>query len=297
MSRRGWALFIAMSVIWGIPYLMIKVAVGGVSVPVLVFTRVTIGALVLLPLALRGGRLRAVRQHWRPVVFFALCELVGPWALLSDAERKLPSSLSGLLVAIVPILGVLAVRFAGDADRLGWKRWTGLGVGLVGVAILAGPHLTGGSAWPTVEVILTAVGYALGPLVIARHLDGVPSLAVNACALTLAALVYATPAALTWPHDVPSGSVLLSLAGLGFVCTALAFGLFFALIREVGPGRATVITYINPAVAVAAGVLVLGEPLTLLIVAAFALILVGSVLATSKDAGTAPIPEPVREVG
>ncbi|GAA3445961.1 DMT family transporter [Planomonospora venezuelensis] len=287
MSRRGWILFVLMSVIWGIPYLMIKVAVDGVSVPVLVFARTAVGAAVLLPLALRGGRMRGVLRHWRPLAAFAAIEIIVPWWLLSDAERHLSSSMAGLLIAASPIVAVLLGRLTGDTERLGAVRWAGLAAGLAGVAVLAAPELRGGDPWAIAEVLLTAVCYAIAPLIAARRLKDVPALPMTAACLGLAALVYAPPAAMTWPDALPDGRVLAALAGLALVCTALAFIVFFALIREVGASRALVFTYVNPAVAVAAGVVVLGEPLTAPILASFALILGGSVLATASREGGA----------
>jgi len=282
MTRRGWVLFAAMCVLWGIPYLLIKVAVAEVSVAVLVFARTALGALVLLPLAVRPGAVTVVRAHWRARLVFALVEIIGPWALLSDAERVLDSSLTGLLVAAVPIIAVLAGRLAGDTERLGPLRWAGLGLGLAGVALLAAPHVNAGSGFAIGEVLLVAVGYAVGPIIAARKLGEVPNMLVTASCLGFAALVYLPPALLTMPAALPAPEVLLALAGLGLLCTAAAFVLFFELIGEVGPTRAVVFTYVNPAVAVAAGVLLLGEPLTATVLAAFVLILLGSVLATRQ---------------
>ncbi|GAA0270159.1 DMT family transporter [Cryptosporangium japonicum] len=283
MSRRGWLLFVVMSVVWGIPYLLIKVAVEDVPVPVVVFARTAMGGLLLAPFALRNGGVRTVLRHWRPVVAFTLLELVGPWFFLTDAERALPSSLAGLLIATVPVLGAIAVRLSGGAERLGGKRLAGLLVGLAGVAVLVAPTLRAGAVWPTVEVLLTALGYAVAPLIVVRYLDDVPGLPLTAVSLSLAALLYAPAATVTWPDARPEPPVLGAIAALGLVCTTVAFLVYFALIREVGPVRATVFTYVNPAVAVLAGVLVLGERLTLLIGVAFVLILVGSVLATARE--------------
>jgi drug/metabolite transporter (DMT)-like permease len=280
VSRRGWILFTAMSLIWGVPYLLIKVADGGVSVPVLVFARVAGGAVVLLPVALQRGQLRSLRGHWRWLAVFACVEIILPWLFLTAAEKRLSSSMSGLLIASVPIIGVALARLTGSGERLTPLRWTGLLGGLAGVALLAGPGAVHGDLGSIALVMLTAVGYATGPLVASRKLADLPGLAVTAVCLGFAAVVYAPAAALTWPQAVPSAAVLASLAGLALVCTALAFVLFFQLIAEVGPARATVITYVNPAVAVALGVGVLGEPLTPEIIAAFGLILAGSVLAT-----------------
>lgn len=280
MSARGWVLFVAMSLIWGIPYLLIKIAVEGVSVPVLVFARVAVGAAVLLPLALSRKTWTLVSIHWKALAGFTFFEIILAWWLLSDAERHLTSSMTGLLIAASPIIAAVLDRVTGG-DRLGVKRILGLAIGISGVAVLAGPHL-GGSTWPVIEVLLVATCYAIAPLIAARYLADVPALTMTAVCLGFATLVYAVPAAATWPDEMPSTRVLLALSGLGVICTALAFIVFFALIREVGAARALVFTYINPAVALAAGVIVLSEPLTPGNIAALALILVGCVLATRR---------------
>jgi drug/metabolite transporter (DMT)-like permease len=282
-------LFAAMSVIWGIPYLLIKVAVDGVSVPVLVFARTAVGAAVLLPLALSRSAWAPVLRHWRPVLAFAFFEIIAAWLLLSDAERHLSSSLTGLLIAAAPIVAVVLAWLTRSETSFGVGRIAGLTVGLAGVAVLAGPELTGGRAWSVAEVLLVAVCYATAPLIAARYLGEVPTLPLTAACLTVAAMVYATPAALTWPERVPPLRVLLALLALAVICTALAFIVFFALIREVGASRALVFTYVNPAVALAAGVIVLNEPLTPWNLAGLALILAGSVLATRRPTGDATL--------
>jgi drug/metabolite transporter (DMT)-like permease len=278
VTRRGWILFAAMSVIWGLPYLLIKVADEGVSAPTLVFVRTAVGAALLLPVALRRRQVAPVLRRWRWVVVFASVEIIGPWLLLSTAERRLSSSMSGLLVATVPIIGMVLARLMGDTEPLTLTRWSGLLAGFCGVALLA-MHALGGGALPVAETLLTATGYALGPQIASRKLGDLPGLGLTAVCLVFAALVCAPAAALTLPASLPSARVIASLLGLAVVCTATAFVLFFQLIGEVGPARATIITYLNPAVAVALGVTVLGEPLTPVIVGSFALILSGSVLA------------------
>ena len=286
MSARGWLLFAAMSVIWGIPYLLIKISLEGLSVPVLVFARTLIGAAVLLPLALSRTNLRIVRRHWKPLLAFAFFEIIAAWLLLSDAERHLSSSTTGLLIAATPIIAAILERVTGGTHRLGGVRVLGLTVGLAGVAVLAGHGLTGGGAWPVAEVLLVSTCYAIAPLIAARHLADVPALPMTAACLGFAALVYATPAALQWPSEIPTGRVLFATTLLAVVCTALAFILFFALIREVGPSRAVVFNYVNPAAALAAGVIVLSEPLTAWNLVGLVLILGGSALATRHAAET-----------
>jgi drug/metabolite transporter (DMT)-like permease len=288
-------MFAAMGLIWGIPYLMIKVAVEGVPVPVLVFTRTGLGALLLFPFAARPGALATVRRFWLPLVAFAAVEMIGPWFLLTDAERKLSSSMSGLLIAAVPVIGAVLVRVTGGSERLTRVRWIGLLLGLGGVALLAAPAATGGTALSVGEVFLTALGYAIGPMIADRYLREVPSMLTSAVCLGIAAVAYAPFAGASWPHHVPQAKVLWALAGLSVLCTAAAFVIFFALIAEIGPARAMLITYLNPAVVVVAGVLVLGESLTANMVISFPLILAGCWLATRAQGGgrkQAPDPEP-----
>ena len=275
MSARGWLLFAAMSVIWGIPYLLIEVAVEGVSAPVLVFARTAIGAAVLVPLALSRAAWAPVLKCWKPVLVFAFFEIVAAWLLLSDAERHLSSSLTGLLIAAAPIIAAVLDRLTGGERRLGSKRIAGLAIGLAGVAVLAEPEMTGGSVWPLTEVLLVATCYAIAPLVAARYLADVPALPMTAGCLGIAALVYVGPAAATWPTELPPTRVLLALAGLAVICTAVAFLAFFALIREVGPVRAPLFTYVNPVVAIILGALVLAEPLTPGLLIGFPLIIAG----------------------
>ena len=278
-------LFAAMSVIWGMPYLLIKIAVGGVPVSVLVLARVLIGAALLLPIALRRGEFAALRGVWRWVVLFAFVEIIFPWIVLSEAERSISSSLTGLLLASVPIIVALLGLLIRAGDRLSLIRWVGLLIGLGGVALLAGPNLIGSHGSGAVarsvgEVLFVALCYGIGPLIANRKLDSVPTVAMTAASLLLAAVVYAPLAALDWPSSVPSAKVLASIAGLAVICTAAGFLLYFRLISEIGPARASVITYINPAIAVSLGVAVLGERVTPAMLLAFGIILVGSVLAT-----------------
>jgi drug/metabolite transporter (DMT)-like permease len=290
MTRRGIGLFASMCVIWGIPYLMIRVAVRELEPVTLVFLRTTLGAVVLLPFALFRGELRPLLSRWRPLVVYTAIEVAVPWVLLGSAETKISSSLTGLLVAGVPLVGALVVTLTGTRERLGGRRWTGLLIGFGGVAALVGFDVGHANVVPLLEVAGVAVCYAVGPIVLTRYLPGAPALGVVAASLLLTMLVYAPLAALHWPGGMPSAHVVESLLGLALVCTALAFLIFFALIAEVGPVRATVITYVNPAIAAVVGVLLLSEHLTAGMLAGFALILAGSFLATGR--AQEPVPEP-----
>ncbi len=292
MSRRSLALFAAMAVIWGIPYLLIRIAVAEVSPPVLVFVRTSIGAAVLLPLAVARVDLRPTLRRWRWVLAFAAVEIAGPWVLLGWAEQHVTSSLAGLLVAGVPLVGTVIAVIAGGRDRhVSGTGLFGLLLGLVGVAAIAATDLNVENAGAIGAIALVVIGYALGPWILAHKLVGVPSLGVMAPSLALTALLYLPVAIVGWPATMPSAEALASIAILGLLCTALAFILFAELIAAVGPVRATVITYLNPAVAATLGVLILNEPFTPAMAIGFALVIAGSVLATRRPA---PRPDAVR---
>jgi drug/metabolite transporter (DMT)-like permease len=280
ISKRGWVLFAAMCVIWGIPYLMIRVAVREVSPSALVLLRTALAALILLPLAATRGELAPLRGRLQPLAAFAGVEIAVPWIALGSAEQRLSSSLTGLLIAAVPLVGVVIAVTTGTRERPGRQNLGGLLIGIVGVGAIVGLDVRGASATALAELALVAVCYAVGPAILQRWLSDLPSLGVIAASLGLVALVYVPIAAFSFPTQVPRASVVASIVGLAVVCTALAFVLFFELIAEAGPVRATVITYINPAVAAVLGVTVLSERLTAGMGIGFALVLVGSVLAT-----------------
>jgi drug/metabolite transporter (DMT)-like permease len=280
ISRRGWLLFAAMCVIWGIPYLMIRVAVREVSPSALVLFRTAIAALLLLPLAARRGELAPLRRRLLPLVAFAAIEIAVPWIALGSAEQRLSSSLTGLLIAAVPLVGVVIAATTGTRERPTRQNLAGLLIGIVGVGAIVGLDVKGASAVALAEIALVAVCYAVGPAILQRWLNDLPSLGVIAASLGLVALAYVPIAVFSFPTHVPRASVVASIVGLAVVCTALAFVLFFGLIAEAGPVRATVITYINPAVAAVLGVTVLSERFTAGMGIGFALVLAGSVLAT-----------------
>lgn len=280
MSARGWFLFAAMGLIWGLPYLLIRVSVKVITPAELVFARTAIAALLLMPLALARHQVGPVLRHWRPLLAYTVAEIALPWLLLSSAEQRITSSLSGLLIAAVPLVGMLISRTTGGGDRMTPWQVVGLAVGVGGVAAVMGSGLGGLDVAAGVEMAVVIVGYATGPQILARYLGGLPGVGVVACSLAACALAYLPIAVIQRPRTVPGGDVLASVLGLGLVCTALAFVLFFSLINEVGAVRATVITYVNPAVAVVLGVAVLQEPFGVGTGVGFALILLGSALAT-----------------
>ncbi len=284
MSRRGWALFVTMSIIWGVPYLLIKVAVEELSPASLVLLRCALSAAVLLPWAVARGEVRPVLRHWKPLLLFTVLEMTGPWLLLAYAERSLSSSLTGLLIALVPVVAALAGRLAGEQDRFDAVRLLGMALGLLGVGAVLGLDLRGGQGLAVAAVALVVLGYGTAPLIVTRSLSGVPSTGISAVALTLTALVYLPSGAGPLVRDgLPSGRVVVAVALLALVCTVAALLLFFALIREVGPNRALAITFVNPAVAVLVGIVVLSEPVTAGMLVGFPLVLLGCVLATRRS--------------
>lgn len=254
-----------------------------------------IAALLLLPIAVARNELRAILRHWAPVLAFAAIEIAIPWLLLGVAEQRISSSLTGLLIAAVPLVGAVIARTTGARERLGVQSGLGLVLGLVGVAAIVGLNLEGAGAAPLVALALVAICYAIGPVILQRYLAGVPALGVIAASLGVTAIVYLPIAAFSVPEEIPSATVVGSILGLAVVCTAIAFLLFFALIAEVGPVRATVITYVNPAVAAVLGVAILDEHFTVGMGVGFALVLAGSVLATRRSASAESTQRPSLE--
>lgn len=276
-SRRGWLLFAAMCLLWGVPYLFISIAVESFSPPAIVAGRTLIAALLLLPFAIRSGALKAALRLWPWVLAFGLVEMAGPFVLLGHAEMTLPSGMTGLLVATVPLFAALIALGGGDRGVLRPARAIGLIVGFIGVAIVvAGPGLFGGeiSLLAAGEVLLVAVLYAIAPFIVARKLSDVPSMGTITLSLLMIGILY-LPLGLLTQHEVPTLPSVWALIALAVICTAAAFLVFFALIREVGPVRAPLFTYVNPVVAIVLGAIVLAEPLTPGLLIGFPLIIVG----------------------
>jgi drug/metabolite transporter (DMT)-like permease len=293
MTRRGWLLFAAMSVIWGLPYLLIKYAVASLEPISVVAGRTGLAAVLLVPIALRRGALRPALVQWRWLAAFTAIEMGGPFLLLSDAERVLPSGLTALLVATVPLFGTVVAFALGDRGAFRPLRVLGLAAGLGGVALIVSGSGDGGTvrAWNVIEVLLVAVGYAVAPFIADRRLRDVPGLGLAAASVALLAIVY-VPIALTQQHTAPTGKSTAALLALAVVCTAVAFVTFFALIDEAGPARATLITYVNPVIALSLGVVVLDESLTTGLLIGAPLVIAGCSLAAS---GRQPAPVVVAE--
>jgi drug/metabolite transporter (DMT)-like permease len=284
VTRRGLILFAALGIAWGIPYLFIKVAVSELEPGMVVLARSGLAAILLLPLALFRREVVQVVRRWKPMLAYTIVEIILPWYFLSSAEQRLPSSTAGLLLATVPLAGV-AIAFAmGRPERLSRLNWLGIALGMLGVAALVGLDIAGSDLIAVAEMGVVVVGYALGPAILARWMSDLPGVGVVAVSLAATAVVYVPFVLLTgvWPSQVPSTEVIVSIIVLAVICSALAFLLMVALIGEIGPVKATAITYVNPAVAIIAGVLVLGERVTVWTIVGFTLVLSGSWLVTRK---------------
>ena len=291
MAKRGWTLFIVLGVLWGMPYLLIRIAVGSIDPLIVAGSRTFIGALLLLPLALHRNALAPAFRNWKWLLAFTLVEISVPWVMLGHAETRLNSSTAGLLIAVVPLFAAIIVTRLGH-ERLEPRRLLGLGLGFAGVALLVGLDIDLHDWLAVLATIFVALCYAIGPIIIDRKLKDTPTIGVITASLILATLIYAPFAPFLWPEHV-SAAAVGSVVGLGVLCTAVAFIIFFALIAEVGAARATVITYVNPAVAIILGALVLSEPLTAGMMIGFPLVIVGSFLGTTRTRPAAA-PQPAR---
>ena len=287
MPKKALLLFLTVGVIWGTPYFFIAIAIEHFQTPSIVFLRVFLGALILLPIAIKKGMLRRTLKAWPAVLAFAVFEMVGPWYLITEAERSINSSLAGLLITTVPFIAAFLVGLLGD--RSAWHPLTilGLVLGFAGVVSLVGIDVFAGHIMvtPVLMMLVAAVGYAVAPIIANRMPTDVPTLGVIAVSLAMVTLIYAPFAAVTLTQDIQAGPSLgawSSVIVLGAVCSALAFVIFFTLIREIGPARASLITYVNLSVAVVLGVVFLDEAITAGLLVGFPLVVVGSYLASRR---------------
>ena len=284
MSRRAILLFLAVGVAWGIPYYFIAVANESFSTPSIVWLRVTIGALILLPIVIYRGDFRETLKNWRGVLLFASLEMVGPWYLITEAERTTASSLAGLMMTTIPFIAAFITgTFLGDRAARHPITITGLVIGFLGVFSLVGIDALSGAIdiVPVSMLAVSAICYAIAPIVAGRTMPNVSGLSLSAVALAMVSVIYAPFAAFSLPADIMKGPETggwISIVVLGAVSSAIAFVLFFELIKHVGPRRATLITYLNLLVASVLGIVFLNEPLTTGILIGLPLVVVGSYL-------------------
>jgi drug/metabolite transporter (DMT)-like permease len=284
MSRRSWLLFFLVGFLWGIPYLLIRVAVRDFSPASVVFARVAIGAAILVPISIHQKSFKSAVVGFKYVLLYSFAEIIGPWFLITQAETNLPSGLAGLLVATVPIWSTIFASLVGDKTVWHRKRLVGLVLGFIGLISVVGLESLSGKRplWAIFSVLLAAVGYGYAINMITQKLPKVSGIAINAVAMLIATVLYAPFAVAQWPRVHVSTNSLLAVIALGVLPTAFAFVVFFAVMNDIGPARASLVTYLNTAVAVLLGVLILSEPLTLGIAIGLPMVLIGSYLASRK---------------
>jgi drug/metabolite transporter (DMT)-like permease len=291
MSRRGWALFMLMAVIWGLPYLLIRVAVRHLDPGVLVLLRTAPVALILAAVVLFQRQFVVLWRNLRWISIFGIVEFGIPWYLMSTAERHITSSLTSLLICGVPLLAVVSQRIRRTEEHISRRRYLGLAIGAFGVALLVGLDIRGGSLVWIAFMLIVCLGYTIGPIILATKLADVPGPVVLAGAAAVVALGWVPWDVAHWPSHI-SAETWSSVAVLSIVCTAGAFLIFFELIKEVGATRSVVVTYFNTAIAVVLGVIGLHERLTAGIVLGFPLVLVGCIFATSSPRQIVVVGEP-----
>lgn len=295
MTRRGYILFFSLAVAWGIPYYFIKIVVDEVSPAQMVFLRCGLAALIMLPLAWRDGSLKPALRAWRWVFAFAAFEFIGPWYMLAAAEQRISSSLTGLLLATIPLFATPLGRILGDRSATEWQRLVGLAVGFAGVGLLVGVDWLHGTidVGAVIMMLLVSFGYAVAPQISARKLQGISTMGVVGLSMPMVTAFYAIPALANWPADGVSAKVWGSLAILAVVCTVIAFELFFRVIDAVGPVRASLVAYLIPFVALALGVAAAGDQITRGMLIGFPLVLLGSYVAARppKSANAVTLPE------
>jgi len=286
MTRKSWGMFIGVGIVWGVPYLFIKIAVGegGFQPGFLVFARVCLGALFLIPIAMKQGLLKEAFKYFKWILLYSVIELVGPWYFLSSGERHITSGLAGLLIATVPFWSTIIASLLGDRTVLQPRRLIGLLVGFIGVILVVGlESLSGHNSKSAIALILlSAIGYATAPILIRLKAPTLNGLAINSVAMLITSIIYIPVGILEWPSTMPNAKSIWSLIILGIFPTAIAFIMFFKLMADIGPTRASTITYLNTAVAILLGIIILGEPLTLGIALGMPLILIGSYFASKK---------------
>ena len=283
MTRKSLFHFALVGLLWGIPYLLMKVAVEDFPPAAVVAGRTLIGATILIPVALYRKTFKGAVLGFKFVALYALMEMIGPWILITTAEQEINSGLAGLLVSTVPIFSTIITSLRGDHSVWQFKRIVGIVVGFIGLILVVGIESLSGNSDPVsiAMVILASVGYAYAVIMITTNLPLVDGIAINGLAMAITTIFWSPVAIAQWPSSI-SLNATLSLLALGIFSTAFAFMLFFKVMAEIGPARGSLVTYLNTAIAVVLGVIILNEPLTVGILVGLPLVLIGSYLASRK---------------
>ena len=288
MKRASWIYFALVSVLWGVPYLFIRVAVapGQFTPAFVVFSRVAIGAALLIPYAIKRGVLKPALRQWKWIAAYGILEMVGPWGLISQGETKVNSGLAALLIATVAIWATILNGALGDKTVWHSTRLIGLAVGFIGICLVVGIESLKGkvNVVAILMLLLAAIGYAIAPTLARRKIPEIDGAAVNGLAMLITTIIYAPFAIADWPHHHVRINSIYSLIALGIFPTAICFVVFFKLIADIGNARASLVAYVNTGVAVLIGVIVLHEKLTAGILVGLPLVLLGSYFASRKPA-------------
>ncbi|MEY4457494.1 MAG: hypothetical protein RIS25_87 [Actinomycetota bacterium] len=284
MTQRGLFYFLATGIVWGIPYFFIAIANEAFSTASIVWLRVVMGAVILIPIAIKRGVLVQAFRQWKWVLVFAVLEMVFPWWFITEAEHSISTSFVGLMMTTIPFISAFIMGVLGE--KAAWHPLTilGLVIGFTGVVSLIGLDALSGhiELLPVLMLAGAAIGYAVAPVIASRKMADTSTLAVIALAMVFVAVIYTPVAVPTLIADISAGVEVhqwVAVIILGVVCSALAFVLYFELFKIIGPRRSSLITYVNLLVATTLGVWLLNEPITQGIIVGFPMVVAGSYLA------------------
>jgi drug/metabolite transporter (DMT)-like permease len=271
-------MLVATAAVWGSSYMLIKVALDDFSEGAIVCLRTALGAALLLSFAASRGVLSDLRGRGRWMAIIACIQVIGPFLLITYGENRISSSLTAILISVVPIFtALLALRFDHAERSHGWAL-VGIVVGILGIALLfgldlsgSGDELVGGGM-----MLAAALGYAISWMLVKHKLSGAAPEAVAGGTMVVAAIATAPLLIAAPPTSAPPLDAVAALLALGVGGTGIAFVLFYRLIADVGPARASMVSYVAPAFSIVYGVVLLGEHLTLAAIGGLALILAGS---------------------
>lgn len=281
MNRRSWTLILALAGIWGASYLLIAIGLRDLDPVMIAFLRIALAALVLVPVAALRGAFAGLGRRWGLLAMLGAVQAAGPWVLLAFGQEEVSSSLAGILVASTPIFtALLAIRFD-QAERARGLRLVGIGVGIVGVAVLLGLDLGGSSAalLGGLAIVLATLGYAIGGFIVKHRFAAVAPIGTAAGVMLASTVLLAPFAVFSLPESAPGLGPIAAVVALGVVGTGIAFVIFYELMTTVGPARTFIVTYLAPAFAVIYGALLLDEEITVVTLVGLALIVGGSYLA------------------
>ena len=301
MSPRHAGLLAALAAVWGGSYLLIKYALEDFEPAVIVWIRCVLAAVVLYAVMRfrnGGAEVRAANAElrarpWRAVLLGALA-IALPFNLITFGELEVPSGLTAVLIAPASLFVAAFAPFLDVTEKVRSSALGGMFLGLAGVALLVGVESVHslGEFLGSLAMIGAAACYALSSFVVKRY-KGLTSVTTSFLSIIVASVLTLPAAVATAPSEVPGLRAVLAIVTLGVVGTALAFVIFYKLITETGAGRASLVSYLAPGIALFYGALLLDEPITAASIGGLALILGGVALASRKPnrvAGSVGVP-------